>query len=881
MRIHENLSSFYVNFSIAWSSAMTADPCRRVRLRRYVWGQHPHYPGWLAFLLAACLVCSPVQADENPPPDAELDAKFTCSLQPVWDDKGSGADLDGFFYLPNVGPTEYIIGGYGNRNKTLLASDCVLTLRNSTYLASPTNWELVWKDKGSGAWLDGSMWRAVPPSEDYRCVGHVPQEGYDEPYVPNYRCVHASFTEKLVIDEVIWSDKGSGAKRQVTMLRLPNTYSFAAVGARTGQLDAYDLRVDRSAPAGDVVVVQADRSDSSTDQESDTEPVDEDSSGATSPEAADMETESGQPLNEGDADTQADAADEQADLLRAVAEAALAAEDFDLAAEYLARLRALQLGSSTLDEGEQGPVAAREEQADDQAPEPAEQPVAQSDTDEPPRVEKAIDDHPKAETEYEAPSTTDVPKAGSEAPAQTIMDDPEMNDEKPQPAERIETAREIARLTAAPEAEPAPGDIGLATDYPAHSRALPPDTPDVTGEQRRPAAAPQEPVDEQAPAPGGQRVVQADTGNVQPGDETPVQVERIETETEPSNADGTAAQTDNRASEPAGGTSALPIADLIPDIDINIKISEAVYLLIFLITAAAVGYFLTGMKKKLWLLIAVLLLLLVYFGIKSYASNIAEKEIDKLLDKVSEFVNVNYQSVSVDLFGMDVRISDINISPGFNTKQNIAIDEIIIRDIDDKSEIPAFMSISIHGIELKIDEYEELSALEKLGYRDELMVDFGLDYVFAYEELSVTDLFLGIDDLGELSVDFRLGNLPIQQSGILNLLFSYPEILLYELQIELDVVPLVERYIEAGAEELDISESEFTSKAIEAIEQDIKNAGSKDNLLYISYLVMVKNYIDEPDELSISVSPTSSYQQLGQIQNLSFEELDNLNLRIE
>ena len=83
-------------------------------------------------------------------------------------------------------------------------------------------------------------------------------------------------------------------------------------------------------------------------------------------------------------------------------------------------------------------------------------------------------------------------------------------------------------------------------------------------------------------------------------------------------------------------------------------------------------------------------------------------------------------------------------------------------------------------------------------------------------------------------------------SGILNFLFSYPEILLHELEIELDVVPLVERYIESGAEDLNISEAEFTSQAIEAIDQDIKNAGSTDNLLYISYLVMKKNYIDEP-----------------------------------
>ena len=862
----------FINFSVAWFSAMTTGPCRSVRPRRHVWGQRLGAPGWLAFILAACLVCSPAHADGNPPPDAELEAKFTCSLQPVWDDRRSGADLDGFFYLPNIGPTEYIIGGYGNRNKTLLSSDCVLTLRDSAYLSAPVGWELIWKDTGSGARLDGSMWRPVPPSEDYRCVGYVPQEGYDEPYIPNYRCVHASFTEKLVTDEVIWSDKGSGANKQVTMLRLPNTYSFVAVGARVGQLEAYDLRVDHSAPAGNVVVVQADRSDSSANQVADTASADEESSGVTIPESADMEAEARQPLKTGDAETQADADGDEAARLRAVAEAALAAD-------YLARLRALQSDTSTLAEGQRSPVATRQEQTDDQTPEPAEQRVVQADTDEPPNVDKAIEDHPKAEVQEEATFTTDDLEARNKAPAQTIMDDPEMNNEKPVPAERIETERETARLTAAAEAAPAAGDIGLATDYLARLRALRPDSPEVAEGQRSPAATRQEQADDQAPVPGGQRVVQADTGNVQAGGETPVHTEPIETETEPSNANGTAAQTASNALEPAGGTNDPPIANLVPDIDI--KISEVVYLLIFLLTAAAFGYFLPGMKKKLWLLIAILLLILIYFGIKSYASNIAEKEIDKIIDKVSEFVNVNYKSVSVDLFGMDVRISDIFVIPSFDTKQNIVIDEIIIRDIDDKSDIPAFMSISIHGVELKIDDFEQLSALEKLGYTDELLVDLGMDYVFANDELSVNDLFIKIDDLGELSVDFHLGNLSIQQQGIFKPLFSYPEILLYELQIELDVVPLVERYIESGAEELNISEAEFKSKAIEGIEQDIKNAGNKDNLFYISYLVLKKNYIDKPDELSISMSPTSSYQQLGQIQNLSLEEMDYLNLRIE
>ena len=348
--------------------------------RRPIWQQRPYYPGWFAFILAVSLVCSPVHADDNPPPDATLEAKFTCSLQPVWNDKRSRADLDGFFYLPDVGPTEYIIGGYGNRNKTLLSSDCVLTLRDPAYLAAPEGWELIWKDKGSGAKLDGSMWRAVPPDETYRCVGHVPQEGYDEPYIPNYRCVHIAFTEEIVTGEMIWSDKGSGADKQVTMLHLPNTRSFVAVGARVEQLQAYDLRVDHSSATGDVVVVQAGGNDTSANEATGAEPAGEEASSEATTESADVEAEAVQSLNTGGVEARPDAADSEAARLRAAAEAALAAYDFDLAADYLARLRALRADSPEVAEEEREPSTAPPAQADSNVSEPGDRTTAQADT---------------------------------------------------------------------------------------------------------------------------------------------------------------------------------------------------------------------------------------------------------------------------------------------------------------------------------------------------------------------------------------------------------------------------------------------------------------------------------------------------------------------
>ena len=162
-------------------------------------------------------------------------------MEKTWDDRGSGADLDGYFHLPVAAPTYFIIGGYGTRLKTLTGTDCVLTVKDSAQLAAPADWELIWEDKGSGARQDGSMWRAVPPGDGYRCLGSVPQAGYDKPSLPNYRCVAAGLTEKIVTSALIWTDKGSGAKQPVTVFKLPHTGAFVAVRGRLGFIETYDL----------------------------------------------------------------------------------------------------------------------------------------------------------------------------------------------------------------------------------------------------------------------------------------------------------------------------------------------------------------------------------------------------------------------------------------------------------------------------------------------------------------------------------------------------------------------------------------------------------------------------------------------------------------
>jgi len=192
-----------------------------------------------------------------------LETKLTCKQKLTWSDKGSGADLDGFFFTPSAESSYYIIGGYASRTGDPNSKKCVISVRQSKnnpeetpeLLVPPSDWSLIWTDKGSGANKDGSMWHGVPPSKYYKCLGSVMQKGYKKPVLSNYRCVHSGLTKKIQNNSIVWTDKGSGADRDVTVFKLPNSKSFFAVGRKINKIKTYDLN-DTASIEPDAAVVE-------------------------------------------------------------------------------------------------------------------------------------------------------------------------------------------------------------------------------------------------------------------------------------------------------------------------------------------------------------------------------------------------------------------------------------------------------------------------------------------------------------------------------------------------------------------------------------------------------------------------------------------------
>jgi hypothetical protein len=177
---------------------------------------------------------------------AGLEYRYACTMLLRWQDRGSGGARDIALFQPEAAPGFHIVGGHAQSNYDR-ADDCALTLRSDAahLLAPPAGWERVWRDKGTGAQMDGSVWRARSPDADHVCLGDVGQTGKDQPALPQYRCVHRFLVTSLAPAAPLWTTENTGAETPLAIYRLPHAKSFVA--APGGQAPAQIMDLDPNA----------------------------------------------------------------------------------------------------------------------------------------------------------------------------------------------------------------------------------------------------------------------------------------------------------------------------------------------------------------------------------------------------------------------------------------------------------------------------------------------------------------------------------------------------------------------------------------------------------------------------------------------------------
>ncbi|WP_078962104.1 Vps62-related protein [Streptomyces hygroscopicus] len=155
-----------------------------------------------------------------------LDIAVTSSFHTLWTDRGSKADKDFSAHMPLIGLLDGLMGwkilGHVGRphHEDLGGKFAVVIARGANpadeLLKPPDDFELIWRDKGSGAKADGSVWRPVPPG-GYVALSDVWTDSWDKPSASRFACVRKaavnghSYVREGVIGPLIWNDKGSGA----------------------------------------------------------------------------------------------------------------------------------------------------------------------------------------------------------------------------------------------------------------------------------------------------------------------------------------------------------------------------------------------------------------------------------------------------------------------------------------------------------------------------------------------------------------------------------------------------------------------------------------------------------------------------------------------
>jgi len=187
------------------------------------------------------------QGDGSP----ELVTSTTSNYAAIYNDKGSGATMDVGIWRPQPSdPAYFILGDYAQANHNqptgvALVVKAVNDDPKRPLIKPPVGYTPVWNDHGTGTKQDCSIWYPEPP-EGYVSIGSVANSEYGEPKLGNYACLRHDLVMLTDLGGLIWNDKKSGAKMDVSLYEivgLNNAFVARAGYDRTG--NAYKLKPKR------------------------------------------------------------------------------------------------------------------------------------------------------------------------------------------------------------------------------------------------------------------------------------------------------------------------------------------------------------------------------------------------------------------------------------------------------------------------------------------------------------------------------------------------------------------------------------------------------------------------------------------------------------
>ncbi len=293
------------------------------------------------------------------------------------------------------------------------------------------------------------------------------------------------------------------------------------------------------------------------------------------------------------------------------------------------------------------------------------------------------------------------------------------------------------------------------------------------------------------------------------------------------------------------------------------------------------------MKKLFPIIIILLIFVGAYYGIKSYASNTAEKEIDVFLEEAKEFADIKYDDVEIEPLSQSLSLKNVSVSPN-NSNDEIKAREIIVKDVDTNTkqgEIPQKLDIEFKGL-LIDNSYvgkEDLQLLEDLGYDiDKVEMDLKVDYDYNKndKELKINNLTASIDEMFDVELNAHISGINIDPKNPEMSAMSMAFASLHNFSLSFKDDSFVDRIFEQSAKQKGVSVAEMKADAKKEIKQMLADAEGNQLKQILS---KIEKFIQNTDDISISASPRKpvNFGVIGMNNGNPAKIIEDLNIVVE
>ncbi len=170
-------------------------------------------------------------------------------------------------------------------------------------------------------------------------------------------------------------------------------------------------------------------------------------------------------------------------------------------------------------------------------------------------------------------------------------------------------------------------------------------------------------------------------------------------------------------------------------------------------------------KKTIISIAVVLFLAGTYVGVRYYIGRTVKKQVDREIRRMSSFADIRYKTVHVDLFGKEIRLKSVRLSPKY-IEDLILIDELILFQPGKKSDTTESIHVRLNGIRMDPAQQDGMLKpfIKDLGYAD---IRANLECNGSYDRksriLELTRLQVGAGRMAEAALRLRLENIDLDQ----------------------------------------------------------------------------------------------------------------------